>query len=184
MRTLKYAILGLINRESMTGYDIAKAFEDGLGNFWSAGHSQIYPELKKLTDESLIDFDTVIQGEKMEKKLYTITAAGKEALIKWVMLDEPPEPTQKDVFRLKVYLSDALDDKRLLAHFHSQLENRGGKLEILKLTMTEKYGDLDYACMHKAERGDYLVLQGAIMRELAYLEWLEWCINTVRKIAE
>ena len=45
MRTLKYAILGLLMRSPVTGYDIAKEFGDGLGCFWSAKHSQIYPEL-------------------------------------------------------------------------------------------------------------------------------------------
>lgn len=67
MRTLKYAILGLLMRSPVTGYDIAKEFGDGLGCFWSAKHSQIYPELKRLTDDGLIQFRTVIQGERMEK---------------------------------------------------------------------------------------------------------------------
>ncbi|MCX8179105.1 MAG: PadR family transcriptional regulator, partial [Candidatus Aenigmarchaeota archaeon] len=42
MRTLKYAILGLLNRKPMTGYDLSKEFSYQLGNFWSANHSQIY----------------------------------------------------------------------------------------------------------------------------------------------
>ena len=56
MRTLKYAILGLLMQSSVTGYDISKAFSDGLGSFWSAKHSQIYPELKRLTEEGLIRY--------------------------------------------------------------------------------------------------------------------------------
>ncbi len=47
MRTLKYAILGLVSQKPMTGYDIYKEFDGPIGNFWSAKHSQIYPELKK-----------------------------------------------------------------------------------------------------------------------------------------
>ena len=74
MRTLKYAILGLLMQTPVTGYDIAKAFGPGLGSFWSAKHSQIYPELKRLTVEGLIQYSVVMQGERMEKKLYEITA--------------------------------------------------------------------------------------------------------------
>ena len=49
MRTLKYAILGLINREPMTGYDITREFNsNNLANFWYAKHSQVYPELSRL----------------------------------------------------------------------------------------------------------------------------------------
>lgn len=47
MGNLKYAILGLLNQKEMTGYDLMKQFESTLCEFWSAKHSQIYPELKK-----------------------------------------------------------------------------------------------------------------------------------------
>ena len=30
MRNLKYAILGLVNRQPLTGYDITKTFNEGL----------------------------------------------------------------------------------------------------------------------------------------------------------
>ena len=72
MRTLKYAILGLLNRKPMTGYDISKEFNFQLAEFWSAKHSQIYPELKKLVSEELIIFKIEISGDVLEKKVYYI----------------------------------------------------------------------------------------------------------------
>ena len=48
MGTLRYAILGLLNRKAMTGYDLSKEFQTSLAEFWHAKHSQIYPELKTL----------------------------------------------------------------------------------------------------------------------------------------
>lgn len=81
MRTLKYAILGLINREPMTGYDITREFNsNNLANFWYAKHSQVYPELGRLMDEKLVTCEVVIQGEKLEKKLYSITPDGRAQL--------------------------------------------------------------------------------------------------------
>ena len=56
MGTLKYAILGLLNRKNMTGYDLSKEFETTLFEFWNAKHSQIYPELKKLTEEGCVAY--------------------------------------------------------------------------------------------------------------------------------
>ena len=48
MRNLKYAILGLVNREPMTGYDIQKPINVSAGNtsgiIWSAGKSRRMPE--------------------------------------------------------------------------------------------------------------------------------------------
>ena len=36
MGTLKYAILGLLNRNEMTGYELSKEFETTLFEFWNA----------------------------------------------------------------------------------------------------------------------------------------------------
>ena len=58
MGTLKYAILGLLNRNEMTGYELSKEFETTLFEFWNAKHSQIYPELKKLTEEGSVAYKT------------------------------------------------------------------------------------------------------------------------------
>lgn len=33
---LSYAILGLINKEKITGYDLTKIFNDSVADFWSA----------------------------------------------------------------------------------------------------------------------------------------------------
>ena len=73
MGTLKYAILGLLNRNEMTGYELSKEFETTLFEFWNAKHSQIYPELKSLNAEGLIQYRVEITGNVLEKKVYTIT---------------------------------------------------------------------------------------------------------------
>ncbi len=71
MRTLKYAILGLINREPMTGYDITREFNsNNLANFWYAKHSQVYPELSRLMEEKLVTCEVVIQ-EKSWRRSFT-----------------------------------------------------------------------------------------------------------------
>ncbi|KJD53260.1 PadR family transcriptional regulator, partial [Bacillus amyloliquefaciens] len=96
MRVLKYAILGLLDHGSLSGYDMTSRFKAELGQFWSAKHSQIYPELKKLTDEGFIEYETVIQGSKLEKKMYSITEAGKRELHGWLTEFKPVPDTVKD----------------------------------------------------------------------------------------
>ena len=54
MKVLTYAILGLLNRTAMTGYDISKAFNHELAKFWHAKHSQIYGELKSMFNDGLV----------------------------------------------------------------------------------------------------------------------------------
>ncbi|MBU3158100.1 PadR family transcriptional regulator, partial [Clostridium estertheticum] len=63
---LKYIILGLLEKQELTGYDIKKIFEDEIGEFWRSNHSQIYPELRKLQEQKLISFRVEIVGNKLE----------------------------------------------------------------------------------------------------------------------
>lgn len=176
MRTLKYAILGLLYRGPLTGYDIAREFDRALGYFWHAGHSQIYPEMRRLVNEGLVRYEVVIQGERMEKKLYTLTDAGREAFMEWMVVDEPPDRTTKDVFKLRVYMSDVLTDEELLEHFAFQREQRQRKLDDFSALMEMWYGDADPAGLDPVRRGDYMTLMGGILRERAYVSWIDSCM--------
>lgn len=174
MRALKYAILGLLNRKPMTGYDLSKEFSSQIGNFWSANHSQIYPELKRLLDEKLVVYNIEISGDVLEKKVYTITEKGKKEFLRWLNKDEPMGPTPKDVFRLRMYFCNNLDVEtriRLLKHQLSQHEERLAFL----LNEMKRYNTVPP--IDSDDFGDYLVLDSAIMREETTIRWLKKCIS-------
>lgn len=179
MRTLKYAILGLINRKAMTGYDLMKEFNIDLVNFWHAQHSQLYPELKKLTAEGLITYETVLQGEKLEKKLYSITDEGKKVFLSWLAQQDLLEPTPKDIFRLKAYFIESMTKQDMLKQFHYQLDQRKEKLKKLEATMLHHPYAKKIADIISPLYGDYIVLKGAIMRERTNIEWLTQCIKEI-----
>ena len=103
MGTLKYAILGLLNRKNMTGYDLSKEFETTLFEFWNAKHSQIYPELKSLSENGLVRYEVEITGNVLEKKVYSITEKGREDFYKWEESLNPLKPVPKDEFRLQLF---------------------------------------------------------------------------------
>jgi len=121
MRNLKFAILGLLNRKPMSGYDIAQEFNQALSEFWTANHSQIYPELKKLMGEGLIDYEIQISGEVLEKKVYSINKKGKQEFQNWLEIDAPMEATPKDIFRLRLYFPNQLDLETRKQLINSQL---------------------------------------------------------------
>ena len=52
--TLGFALLGLLARGSLSGYDIAAQLSHGVGPFWYARHSQIYPELARLEAANIL----------------------------------------------------------------------------------------------------------------------------------
>ncbi len=178
MRTLKYAILGLLNQSSMTGYDLMKEFESALTEFWYAKHSQIYPELKKLTDEGCVSYEIQITGVSLEKKLYAITDKGREDFMNWLSENSKLPVTPKDVSKLKVFYSGALSEELRQEMFRDQLEQHKARLQHLEENM-KKFRKIPARDSH--EFGDYLLLHGAIMREKTTCEWLAECIELSRK---
>ncbi|PAF18190.1 PadR family transcriptional regulator [Terribacillus saccharophilus] len=174
MRVLKYAILGLLEQEKRTGYDIAAAFKGALGQFWSAKHSQIYPELKKLVAEGLIEFETVIQGEKLEKKLYSLTVTGEAELKGWMQRLEAVDFSHKDEFMLKIFFISSMEKEEAKELFSNQLVSRKRKLDELGRTLGELEAEFSSNMLFSSpEFGHYLVLTRAIEREKGYIQWLE-----------
>lgn len=174
MRTLKYAILGLLNRRPMTGYELAKEFNYELAEFWFANHSQIYPELKKLHSEGLVTYDVEISGDILEAKRYQITENGKSDFVKWLHKDEKIERTPKNIFRLRMYFSHELDLETRIHLLENQRQQHLKRLNSLKKTI-EQY---DETPAYSSDRfGDFLVLKGAIMREENVISWIDLCIG-------
>lgn len=174
MRSLKYAILGLIIRNPISGYDIMKEFNEELVNFWSAKHSQIYPELKKLVDEGLVEYTVIITATVLEKKLYSITEKGKRDFLSWLIQIEPLEPTPKEVFRLRMYYANHIEKEHLKEMLQDQLDQRVKKLAYLKEAM-DNYSEVPATT--DVAFGDYIVLDGAILREKSSIQWLKNCLK-------
>lgn len=100
--TLGHALLGLLAREPATGYDLARALRRPVGYFWSARHSQIYPELARLEEAALVRH-TVIEGAgPRATKRYRVTAAGRREVRAW-LLATTPEVDEKEIL-LRAYL--------------------------------------------------------------------------------
>lgn len=174
MRTLKYAILGMLAQKPMTGYDLMQEFESTLNEFWSANHSQIYPELKKLTNEGSITY-TMKQSEKgPDSKLYSITEAGEKDFLEWLNDDEDIIKTPKDPFRLRVFFSKSMKEENRLDFFMDHRLKHRKRLKHLQKQL-QKFTHIP--TKDEDAFGDYLVLMSAIMREESTIEWIEKCIE-------
>ncbi len=173
MGTLTYAILGLLSQQSRTGYELKKEFESTLNEFWSAKHSQIYPELSRLTEAGLVEYTTEITGTALERKRYALTPAGKAAFYAWLEQRHKMPPTPKDEFRLQLFFSGCLEPARRLDLLRDQLHQHRARLEHLQKNQEKFHGAVPEEANALC---DYLVLLGAIMREEAACAWLERCI--------
>ncbi|UUZ84177.1 PadR family transcriptional regulator [Paenibacillus sp. P26] len=54
MSSIRYALLSLLAREPLSGYDIKQQMNNRLGPFWKVGSNQVYPELAKMEGEGLV----------------------------------------------------------------------------------------------------------------------------------
>lgn len=92
---VKILCLGVLSRGESTGYEIRKQFEEGsFAHFQDAGYGSIYPALKKLTDEGLVQGVDQRQDGRPDRKVYRITSRGRQALY-----DAVNGPLAEDKFR-------------------------------------------------------------------------------------
>jgi len=83
--SLDLALLGLIAEvPGVSGYDIMKIFDLSMAHYWHAHPTQIYPTLDRMEEFGLIKRRNVVQRNRPNKRLYTITPAGERLLIEWL----------------------------------------------------------------------------------------------------
>lgn len=92
----RYAILGALTHGARSGYDLRRFFEENLGSFWRESYGQIYPILRKLQAEGLVERAA---GESARRKPYRITDAGRTALSVWL-----EQPVTLEVGRVEILL--------------------------------------------------------------------------------
>jgi DNA-binding PadR family transcriptional regulator len=180
MTTLGYAILGLLSREDLSGYDLTQRMKARVGYFWSARHSQIYPELARLEDGGYVTHSVVEQRERPDKKIYEITDEGLEALKSWVTQPPEPRPT-RDELTLKTYsiwLADPEEATRLLREEELRHEEQLAHYEEIRVWMEGEWRD-DLTRTDSPEFASYATLRRGISYEREYAEWCRWMADSI-----
>lgn len=181
--SLKHGILGLLNYSSMTGYELDKVFKDSLAFFWTAQTTQVYRELSQMEKNGWVQSETVIQTDRPNKKIYSITKLGRQELVQWL---ENPELEQeistKSAFLMRVFFGGELS----LAQNIETLERyRGYVAEALKgmervSLNVESYQKEDGLPANKTIYWRATVLFGQYYME-ACLRWVEEVIDLLKE---
>lgn len=180
--SLRNAILGLLVRESLTGYDLTKKFDSTIGFFWSAKHSQIYPELANLTQEGLVTFELVTQTSKPNKKVYTITDAGREALNEWMHTPRERRAV-KDPLLMRAWIVGIVDPELAIGQLKEALVEYEQRCEVFKQVEAAARADGAFTSSPENEwLGAALALRCGIMSNQAYRDWLVWAIEQLEQV--
>ncbi|MCB5294096.1 PadR family transcriptional regulator [Arthrobacter sp. SO3] len=82
--SLRYALLALLRVGPLSGYELQKEFSLSVGHVWHAPDSQIYPELRKMEAEKLIEGEEQPRGQRATRRVYHVTDAGDRAFLAWM----------------------------------------------------------------------------------------------------
>ncbi len=176
--SLSHDLLGILNYSDMTGYELAKSFKDSLCFFWQAQTSQIYRELNKMESQGYLQSRIEIQSDKPNKRIYSITAAGKAEFQNWLHAKMPDEmlPGRSEAL-LRLFFSCARtteENIEALKHIAAIYQRK-----ILDLNATAKIIDT-YKVFARSEQDmlywDFTVDFGQAYNKMC-LEWAEGCIQ-------
>ena len=109
----RYAVLGALTVEPMSGYDLKRFFEQGVSFFWTESYGQIYPILKQLKAEGLVADAAGEPGAASaragpahpRRAVYAITPAGRDALARWLSAPAEPQAGRRLEILLKLFFA-------------------------------------------------------------------------------
>jgi DNA-binding PadR family transcriptional regulator len=120
--------LGILTRGPATGYEIKKLFEDdGYQHFVEASFGSIYPALTRLTAEGYVSVREEVQDKRPDRKVYSITPAGRTAFIASLM--KPlPEDRHRSPFAFAMLFSHLMPQPRVVEMIDSYIAQSEAKL--------------------------------------------------------
>lgn len=126
-----YAVLVLLDHLGVaTPYDLKRALERSIANFWPVPHTTFYAEPDRLTQAGYLNMRREETGRR--RKLYSLTEAGLTALKAWADAPEISATQIRDEATLKIF---AGADPR--AVFRQQRQWRAEKLAELEGYLAE-----------------------------------------------
>ncbi len=174
--SLEHAILGLLSERERSGYDLkTRCFDDEIRSLWTADQAQIYRTLDRLQAQGLVQARRKRQTGRPDRKLYSITEAGRAELLRWLVSPQPL-PASRDAFLLHLYFSAPVDDESLTAVLRARRDGHQTRLETLRNEAAEGRRQPSET-REKALRS--MALNGAIARQRATIDWLDDCIERI-----
>jgi DNA-binding PadR family transcriptional regulator len=139
------AILGFLDAGELSGYDLAQAAAEIIGDFWHVTRSQVYRDLAQLAANGLVE-----KGEPAARarQPYRLTEAGRGEFAKWIATPPPQEQVRYPLLLtiafgawlgpdrlLEMAAAHRPDHEQRLARYRAYLQD-GGLDEYQQATVT------------------------------------------------
>ncbi|KOU42929.1 PadR family transcriptional regulator [Streptomyces sp. WM6378] len=170
---LRHAVLAALLDGEYSGYQLAKAFDIGVANFWHALPQQLYAELAKLERDGMVEGRQVVQETRPNKRLFRVTDAGRAELENFAAATSKPSFIRDDLL-VKVQSADRIGTASVIEQLEERACAADAKIELLGALLRQLRGDADEEefLLHGEGIGPYLTcLRGLAFEE----EHRDWC---------
>ena len=159
-----------------TGYELSKRFDHSVANFWPASRQQIYRELDRLEDDSLATARRVRQQKRPDKRVFSLTPAGREAIDEFIRAETAPTVVRDDLL-VKVAGLDEDNRADVAAAVRARLAHHREKLAAYVELRDVALGELSEAEFLAGGPGQpgfgpYLTLMRGIAFERESVRWV------------
>jgi DNA-binding PadR family transcriptional regulator len=152
-----------------------------IGHFWTARHSQIYPELARLADAGHV---SVLAGQgpgPRARKTYTITDSGRQALADW--LPQPPAFQPRSELVLKAYAVNVADRPRMANLYQTTADMARHRATSWQAEL-DAMAQLGYNDPAHPRFGNYAVLKMGVESQRVTHRWAAWLARELRKAGD
>jgi PadR family transcriptional regulator AphA len=174
---IRYAILGLLSGQPLSGYDLKKIISESEVFYWSGNNNQIYTALIRLHGAGLVTRQVQQQEGLPAKKVYSITQKGREELRRW-LFSTAELPEVHNTFLIQLACADGLTSQELDALLDQYAGELGLKLRMLVRVQKEKLN-------HSAMTPDHTRRQAFLWKKISenvlslYQNELDW-VRSIR----
>jgi DNA-binding PadR family transcriptional regulator len=166
---LEHALLVALSERPGSGLELAGRFERSIGFFWHATHQQIYRVLGRMETDGWLSVETVPQTGKPDRRVYTVSTTGAQALADWLAEPLPMESFRSDL-AVKLRAASYGDRANLLRRVRETLADHETRLAHYRDLETRDYPVP--ADLAGPDLDQYLVLRGGIRLEEFWIGWL------------
>ncbi len=177
---LKDAILAALAHGESSGYDLAKAFDVSVANYWTATPQQLYRELDKMAAAGLVAARVVEQSKRPNKRVFSLTDEGRAALRAYTVAE--PRPTAiRDELMVQVEAMEVGDAAAVVEHVRAKREASERRLRGYERSREVLLGGREEASYLAEEGriGSYLTLARGIAFEQENLRWCDLVLTTL-----
>lgn len=176
--TLENAILGFLDREPMTGYDLkTRCFDDAVGHVWTADQAQVYRTLERLLERGLVRSKLVPQRGKPDRRVFSITQRGRRALSAWLHEGLEPGPV-RDPLLLRLALAETLSDDELLVLLNQARQGYQARLDALRAEASSPPPPLAAPDLRGADLFR-MTLSAAMSATRTAIDWIDDCTDRI-----